>query len=772
MRYVGADASGRFNELLTQLAQEHQKAVSAVRAEYEQQLNERTGEVVALHAKLSAAAAPLGAGAFAVSAPATLGVAPAFAGRPPGGFPEEDSVILEERSASSEDNLEAPQERGIPTKNNPEAVSQRRREGLPQASKAAGPQLGSPNEEQRTESYGKWPTTPNSTSAGGAPGVLSTDSTSRRIEGLVLRPAWERSMAATWGTTLDIFMWREDPRGAEHMPRRGAIRRSGSLARKSIRWWPKTFIISPNGTFRLSWDVTGAVLIAYDVLMIPFTQAFRPKSTVFTVAVDWLALLFWTADMLQAPFVGIYSKGGRYITSHRWLLFHYLRTWFVVDLIVVGPELLTKAVGSGDSSGSLGRMFKSIRGFRVLRLLRLAKLQRLINCLYDMLESEYTFTMVNLAKLLVSVGVLNHVIACLWFWIGNTCMQESIRNWIEEAKAEFEDLPYQYTTSLHWSMTQFTPASMDISARNVWERIFSIVVLFFAMVAFSSIVASITGAMTSLRNMKGDEMKQFWLLRRYLKQLHVSKDLAARIFKFLEHQSEKQNALVQASSIKVLGGLSEELTMELAYHMHSPEIKVHPFFQYLNDELDVVMFRMCGAVIKLRSYAEQDVIFTGGEEAKAMFFIKSGVLCYTRGNLELSPSPQTREWASEAVLWCQWRHRGMLRATSAAELVVVDSAKFVDMMAVHPRPWFYARQYGLAFVVMVNELHVDSLSDFLRDEEFYENASMRASRLGYEEAVQNLNRKGVNCISEGEQSEGESRPHHAERRTSFEAGGN
>lgn len=34
----------------------------------------------------------------------------------------------------------------------------------------------------------------------------------------------------------------------------------------------------------------------------------------------------------------------------------------------------------------------------------------------------------------------------------------------------------RYLTSLHWSLTQFTPASMDVSARNEWERVMSILV--------------------------------------------------------------------------------------------------------------------------------------------------------------------------------------------------------------------------------------------------------------------------------------------------------
>merc|ERR1719277_307460 len=138
-------------------------------------------------------------------------------------------------------------------------------------------------------------------------------------------------------------------------------------------------------------------------------------------------------------------------------------------------------------------------------------------------------------------------------------MAEGLSNWVDVGGVAGSDVFYLYTTSLHWSLTQFTPASMDISARNFSERVFSVVVLLFAMLVFSSIVASITSAMTALRNLQGNEMRQFWLLRRYLRQRNIPKGLSDRIIKFLEHRSSVQGKLVQREKVPVLGGLSEAL---------------------------------------------------------------------------------------------------------------------------------------------------------------------------------------------------------------------
>merc|ERR1719471_252981 len=99
---------------------------------------------------------------------------------------------------------------------------------------------------------------------------------------------------------------------------------------------------------------------------------------------------------------------------------------------------------------------------------------------------------------------------------------------------------YLYFTSFHWAITQFTPASMDVQPQNLLERVFTVLIVVFALVAFSYVVGSITGSLTQLRSMQEDTYKQFWNLRRYLKQHRVPTALSARIQRYLEHAWSSQ----------------------------------------------------------------------------------------------------------------------------------------------------------------------------------------------------------------------------------------
>merc|ERR1719159_1675251 len=96
--------------------------------------------------------------------------------------------------------------------------------------------------------------------------------------------------------------------------------------------------------------------------------------------------------------------------------------------------------------------------------------------------------------------VINHIICCIWFWIADTIADGD--TWIKVFNFDQANWAYQYWTSFHWSITQFTPASMHVQPQNLLERCFAVVVVVFALVGFSYIVGSITGSLNQLRSMQ------------------------------------------------------------------------------------------------------------------------------------------------------------------------------------------------------------------------------------------------------------------------------
>lgn len=475
------------------------------------------------------------------------------------------------------------------------------------------------------------------------------------------------------------------------------------------------FIILPTSARRLAWDLVGLCFIAYESVYIPLL-AFDLPPLVLLMVLDWIILCFWTLDMVQSCFLSYYEQGDL-VVEHSKILRHYLRTWFLLDIIVVVPDwlvLFLDAGGAGDLTG-LGRIFRVARAVRVFRWLRILKLRRLIMTIYDMIDSEYTMIFVDLVRLLVCVLFLNHVIACVFFWIGrNSCGLD--RCWLRDSGQDpvhNAGLGWQYATALHWSMTQFTPASMDVTATNVPERWFSIITLFFAMVTFGTIIGNITRSMTALKDLKGDSVKQFWLLRRFLRQEKIASELKDRIIKFLEHQDDRTRCKINSSGIKILSLLSKPLRDEMTHGMYIAHLRAHPFFYYIAEIMPYVAFKICTEAINVSMYAVDDVVFYTGIAATHMYFIKSGDFNYRiEDRRSFMKGVPVELWVSEPVLWVKWNHRGKLDSKSPGDMLTCTPAGLSNAINIHPRPQVFAGNYASIFTSLMNEGAPTDLSRF------------------------------------------------------------
>jgi hypothetical protein len=445
----------------------------------------------------------------------------------------------------------------------------------------------------------------------------------------------------------------------------------------------------------------------------------------------WLTLSFWSLDMISSIFTGYYDN-GKLVMDQKKIIKKYLRGWFWLDCMVVLPDWGMKIMGSVVNIAGLGRILRVARVMRVLRLLRLLKLKKLFNIVYDLIDSEVMFIVVNLIKLLTLILIMNHFVACMWYLVGRlTKEQNAPKNWLQDrglTPVWGTTLIWKYLTSLHWSITQFTPASMDVSATNSSERLFSIVILFWALVALSSIIGSVSASMTALRNMSSDENKQFWILRRYLKQKGISRALQQRIIKYSEFQHEKSSKAVLPGTVKLLGSLSEQFQIQLAHEMNSPFMLDHPFFCKMagtqgtvageGDVMAMTLSKLCHHALRTASYAFNEIVFNPGDEGERMYFVKVGSLEYTLiDQTSLGTPVGPNLWVSEASLWAVWRHRGRLVARrNVNEAMALVPSSFVEVCRLHPRPWYFARNYGIEFVKYVNSIGTKAQTDVIFDE--------------------------------------------------------
>jgi len=482
------------------------------------------------------------------------------------------------------------------------------------------------------------------------------------------------------------------------------------------------FISYPSNPRRLAWDFAGAGLILYDLIAIPL-QVFEPPASFFSTFMDWFTLVFWTVNIFMSFLVG-FVKDGVTIMIPSVIAMEYLKFWFVIDCLVVVPDWVftIAAQGGGKSdAGSSVKLLRALRLIRMIRLVRLLKLRKVLSSISDMIDSEYASILANILKMIVLVLIINHVLSCAWYVVGNST-QFGDSTWLKYHDFDDVSWSYQYATAFHWSITQFTPSSMHVQPQNVQERVFAILVVVFALVVFSYVVGSITGSLTQLRNMSSDAAQQFWNLRRYLKQNNVSAALSARVQKFLEHAWQNQKTSVSIEGLKIIQLLSEQLFSELRSEIYVPVLKVHPLFEQLAKVSQVSMQRLANTAISRKSLARSDSLFHAAESATHMIIVMEGRLWYNRICSKGIEHPEVvdkcEDWISEPVLWTDsWVHRGGCHALTVCALTLVNPGKFGETIKLNPIAHNLACTYARSFVDWLNAQPWDRISDIWQGED-------------------------------------------------------
>lgn len=264
---------------------------------------------------------------------------------------------------------------------------------------------------------------------------------------------------------------------------------------------------------------------------------------------------------------------------------------------------------------------------------------------------------------------------------------------------------------------------MDVQPGNPVERGFTILVVIFALVAFSYVVGSITGGLAQLRALHEEASKLFWNLRRFLKQNRVPVELKTRVQRYLEHAWHNRHKKVQSvRNVPVFVLLSDQLTNELQATIFMPHMSIHPLFKRLLEISNITMHRMANAAISTRMLARKDSMFERNERATHMYLVAAGRLQYLRLDSQAIPHHEIvthdEDWIAEHVLWAQdWFHIGTLKALTESNMLSVNPHQFRDIMCLNPDSKSLGITYGKNFMQWINSEDHDSWSDIIQGDE-------------------------------------------------------
>jgi len=290
------------------------------------------------------------------------------------------------------------------------------------------------------------------------------------------------------------------------------------------------FMLHPSSRFALMWELLAVILITTDILVIP-CQTFQVVQTNHPLLIiGWIGRLFWSCDMGMSFLTGTVSSQGILEMRPSAVAKKYATSRFLFDLFVVVCDWTQVAAVGATREWSLIGM---LRALRMARLLRLVKSKKITEFVFFRIRSEWAILVAFVVLALFMLLLLIHVIACIWFAVRGRNSNRIQSGPAEEAGRE------TYLMAFHTVLALFLGEHVT-AARSDVERIFTVIVLFFAFTSSVLIVGAITTAMTRLLFLGSQHSAQFALLNNYLSDNQISPELQLRVQRNAQHSLNEQ----------------------------------------------------------------------------------------------------------------------------------------------------------------------------------------------------------------------------------------
>jgi len=258
---------------------------------------------------------------------------------------------------------------------------------------------------------------------------------------------------------------------------------------------------------------------------------------------------------------------------------------------------------------------------------------------------------------------------------------------------------------------QFCPRIITIQPQNAVEGTYAALVTFFGLAVFYLYASTITCSFMEFRALRGETTKEFWLLRRYLRQRKVSASLKFRIMHYCEVQARKQLEMLPDAKVALLNHLSDQLGCELNFNINYSGLFEHPLMHRLDGRSRTVQ-ELTKHALEKHMCAAGDVVSSQGLPAKCMQFVEAGTLKYWKKNDNTSEQDvHAHDWIAEATMWVPWVYQGSTKAVDNCELICIDALEFAKVVEEDKEVWAFFVYYAAHFIEAINKLPHNALCD-------------------------------------------------------------
>eukprot|EP01029_Cantina_marsupialis_P032359 TRINITY_DN97_c0_g3_i6.p1 TRINITY_DN97_c0_g3~~TRINITY_DN97_c0_g3_i6.p1 ORF type:complete len:869 (+),score=219.48 TRINITY_DN97_c0_g3_i6:225-2831(+) len=377
-------------------------------------------------------------------------------------------------------------------------------------------------------------------------------------------------------------------------------------------------IIDARGNFMRNWDIASIFLLLFVAFFTPFESSFLEVSINIWFFVNRCIDVFFLVDMGINFFLSYYDKDKNHVVSHKQIVSHYFRTWFIVDFLSIVPFDMLEFVFPDSDIGKF-KAVRMLRLFRLFKLLRVLKASRILN----RLEANYgiSYAKSQLGKFFFAVIMFAHWTACLWHFISDESGEES---WI--IFYEFDEDPplLRYLASMYWSiMTVSTIGFGDIVPQNPTERFLACLVMFIGTAIYAYVVGSVCGILSSIDPAKTHFRQSMDQLNLYMSENSLPMTLQRSLRDFFKHCRQLYRDKYYQS---LLEEMTPQLRLEVAAHCHGAWISKVWFFNAEGGNESQMFVPHIALKLQPVAFPPKENIIQMSEPTETMYIVQRGLV--------------------------------------------------------------------------------------------------------------------------------------------------
>ena len=384
-----------------------------------------------------------------------------------------------------------------------------------------------------------------------------------------------------------------------------------------------------------------------------------------------------------------------WVNNHRYIVWKYLTSWFLLDFISIFPfqEGFKWYSQLGFSTWVSVVPFHL---FGVVKLLRFAN-PRMMDRIMSLFPRGISNQHKSLAKFFGLLLCLIHWVACSYCLIAQ--LEKRYRG-AESGDDEDSNEPFTWqdsdtltTASIYLHAVEFSICAMVLTyaprstPQTLPETLFAIFSMLIMGCVYAYAIGAVCGILATMDPASTEYRTKRDLIRSWTKEMEAAPELRAQLFEYIE---QCRPIIRQEYYHQLLQLLSPKLRARLSQHEHGGWLQRVAFFQ-CDDVRERRRFLLAVAnEVKPAVYARGEVITQSGDPADRMYVISKGVVALSSGNI----MSVKRYFGEEMIL----RHGTMCHTVNAVVFVTCNVLFKTDLVEIlssgrFPRTWACLRKW-------------------------------------------------------------------------------